>query len=156
MALGGSLPQINLGVQVRKLTSVSLWTLEHRAFLHPIPKLCMWSEYGETLIGKGVSWLVNRKEAKKRGCPAHAPNTKLFRPTVAILRPLMTIRHCTCKATVSCASEVISSTEVSGHRIEAASYPNHEQAYQAGLASRSPIGFRLHRGEWAHGPDLVC
>ncbi|GFU86729.1 uncharacterized protein TNCV_1631751 [Trichonephila clavipes] len=35
-------------------------------------------------------------------CPTHDPNTKLFRPTVAILLPLMSIRHCICKAKVTC------------------------------------------------------
>ncbi|GFV86139.1 hypothetical protein TNCV_671361 [Trichonephila clavipes] len=29
------------------------------------------------------------------------------------------------------------------------------RAYQAGLRSRSPIGFGLLQGEWTHGPDLA-
>ncbi|PRD30237.1 UNVERIFIED_CONTAM: hypothetical protein NCL1_27023 [Trichonephila clavipes] len=35
-------------------------------------------------------------------CPTHAPTAEPFRPTVVILPPLRTIRHCKCKATVSC------------------------------------------------------
>ncbi|GFW20790.1 RNase H domain-containing protein [Trichonephila clavipes] len=31
----------------------------------------------------------------------------------------------------------------------------HLMAYQAGLGSRSPIGFELLQGEWTHGLDLV-
>ncbi|GFX75386.1 uncharacterized protein TNCV_1724001 [Trichonephila clavipes] len=35
-------------------------------------------------------------------CPTDAQTAKPLRPTVVVLPPLMTIRHCVCKATVSC------------------------------------------------------
>ncbi|GFX61614.1 uncharacterized protein TNCV_5111011 [Trichonephila clavipes] len=34
-------------------------------------------------------------------CPTHAPTAEPLRPTVVVLPPLRTIRHCVCKATVS-------------------------------------------------------
>ncbi|GFV22786.1 uncharacterized protein TNCV_1317381 [Trichonephila clavipes] len=46
------------------------------------------------IIRQSSSPLVSSQTCR---CQTHAPNT-----TIAILPPLMTIRHCICKATVSC------------------------------------------------------
>ncbi|GFW96451.1 zinc finger protein 91 [Trichonephila clavipes] len=51
------------------------------------------------IIRQSSSALVSSQTSR---CPTHAPTAKLFQPTVALLPPLMTIRHCNCKATVSC------------------------------------------------------
>ncbi|GFV96950.1 uncharacterized protein TNCV_4351631 [Trichonephila clavipes] len=51
------------------------------------------------IIRQSSSPLVSSQTSR---CPTHAPTSKPLRPTVAVLPPLMTIRYCVCKATVSC------------------------------------------------------
>ncbi|GFT61599.1 uncharacterized protein TNCV_34511 [Trichonephila clavipes] len=51
------------------------------------------------IIRQSSSSLVSSQTSR---CPTHAPTAKPLRPTVVVLPPLMTIRYCVCKATVSC------------------------------------------------------
>ncbi|GFT90900.1 uncharacterized protein TNCV_2830171 [Trichonephila clavipes] len=69
-----------------------------------------WAHMSRSLILNSLEhhWRTIRQSSSSRvssqtcRCRTHAPTAKPFWPTVATLPPLMTIRHCICKATVSC------------------------------------------------------
>ncbi|PRD19369.1 UNVERIFIED_CONTAM: hypothetical protein NCL1_57533 [Trichonephila clavipes] len=50
------------------------------------------------IIRQSSSPLVSSQTSR---CPTHAPTAEPLRPTVVVLSPLRTIRHCVCKAAVS-------------------------------------------------------
>ncbi|GFU70410.1 uncharacterized protein TNCV_3442271 [Trichonephila clavipes] len=65
-------------------------------------------EHHWRIVRQSSSPLISSQTCRRR---THAPTVKPFRPTVAALPPLMTIRHCICTVTVSClGSDIVHSS----------------------------------------------
>ncbi|GFS89570.1 uncharacterized protein TNCV_1810571 [Trichonephila clavipes] len=73
---------------------MSVLTCPYESILEPQLIRAHWR-----IIRKSSSPLVSSQTSR---CPTHAPTAKPLQPTVVVLPPLITIRHCVCKATVSC------------------------------------------------------